>query len=78
MLLGKKCFIKLTFGSLITLWDTSVLMPTKLCSISTMMKQPKGVQKTILNYAAAAGILTIGLTYAAVPLYRMFCQVCNI
>jgi len=35
-------------------------------------------QKTILNYAAAAGILTIGLTYAAVPLYRMFCQVCNI
>lgn len=31
--------------------------------------------KTIFNYAAAAGILTIGLTYAAVPLYRMFCQV---
>ncbi len=25
-------------------------------------------------YAAAAGVATVGLSYAAVPLYRMFCQ----
>ncbi|CAB3381453.1 Hypothetical predicted protein [Cloeon dipterum] len=25
-------------------------------------------------YVAAAGVLTLGLSYAAVPLYRMFCQ----
>lgn len=27
-----------------------------------------------LYYVAAAGIATVGLSYAAVPLYRMFCQ----
>ena len=31
--------------------------------------------KTTLNYVTAVGVLTVGLTYAAVPLYRMFCQV---
>lgn len=31
--------------------------------------------RSTLYYAAAAGVLFIGFTYAAVPLYRMFCQV---
>ena len=31
--------------------------------------------RTTLNYVAATGILALGLTYAAVPLYRVFCQV---
>lgn len=30
--------------------------------------------KSTLYYLSAAGVLTIGLSYAAVPLYRMFCQ----
>uniref|UniRef100_A0A182J665 Cytochrome c oxidase assembly protein COX11, mitochondrial n=1 Tax=Anopheles atroparvus TaxID=41427 RepID=A0A182J665_ANOAO len=30
--------------------------------------------KTTVYYVAAAGVLTVGLSYAAVPLYRMFCQ----
>ncbi|KAF5299853.1 hypothetical protein FQA39_LY11390 [Lamprigera yunnana] len=30
--------------------------------------------KSTLYYVTAAGILVVGLSYAAVPLYRMFCQ----
>uniref|UniRef100_U5EF77 Cytochrome c oxidase assembly protein COX11, mitochondrial n=1 Tax=Corethrella appendiculata TaxID=1370023 RepID=U5EF77_9DIPT len=30
--------------------------------------------KSTLNYVIAAGVLAVGLSYAAVPLYRMFCQ----
>lgn len=29
--------------------------------------------KSTLYYAAGLGVLTVGLSYAAVPLYRMFC-----
>lgn len=31
--------------------------------------------KSTLYYVTAAGVLFAGATYAAVPLYRMFCQV---
>lgn len=31
--------------------------------------------RTIAYYATAAAVLTVGFSYAAVPLYRMFCQV---
>lgn len=31
--------------------------------------------KTILTYIAAAGVGMIGISYAAVPLYRLYCQV---
>lgn len=30
--------------------------------------------KSTLYYVTAAGVLAVGLSYAAVPLYRMFCQ----
>uniref|UniRef100_A0A1B0CEG9 Cytochrome c oxidase assembly protein COX11, mitochondrial n=1 Tax=Lutzomyia longipalpis TaxID=7200 RepID=A0A1B0CEG9_LUTLO len=30
--------------------------------------------RSTLYYVTAAGVLTVGLSYAAVPLYRMFCQ----
>lgn len=30
--------------------------------------------RTTIYYVAAAGVMTVGLSYAAVPLYRMFCQ----
>ncbi|KAJ8950172.1 hypothetical protein NQ314_008025 [Rhamnusium bicolor] len=33
----------------------------------------KGIKST-LYYVTAAGVITVGLSYAAVPLYRMFCQ----
>lgn len=31
--------------------------------------------RSTFNYMAAVGVLAVGMTYAAVPLYRMFCQV---
>lgn len=45
--------------------------------------QPDKASQTLKNrstlyYATAAGVLFVGLTYAAVPLYRMFCQVSNV
>ncbi|KAL1451057.1 hypothetical protein WDU94_003351 [Cyamophila willieti] len=36
-------------------------------------KKNEGNQ-SILYYISAVGVLTVGCTYAAVPLYRMFCQ----
>lgn len=36
--------------------------------------QKKNVRST-LNYMVALGVMTVGLSYAAVPLYRIFCQV---
>lgn len=36
----------------------------------------KARNKTVLTYIAAAGVGMIGLSYAAVPLYRLYCQVC--
>lgn len=39
-------------------------------------KSTKSTQST-LNYVIALGVLTVGLSYAAVPLYRIFCQVHN-
>lgn len=35
----------------------------------------RGRNKTALTYIAAAGVGMIGLSYAAVPLYRLYCQV---
>lgn len=34
-------------------------------------------QKSTLYYLTAGGIFVAGASYAAVPLYRMFCQVSN-
>lgn len=35
----------------------------------------KGKIRSTLNYMVALGVMTVGLSYAAVPLYRIFCQV---
>ncbi|XP_014235556.1 cytochrome c oxidase assembly protein COX11, mitochondrial [Trichogramma pretiosum] len=37
------------------------------------LERKKRIRSTF-NYVTAAGILALGLTYAAVPLYRLFCQ----
>lgn len=36
--------------------------------------QNKNLRST-LYYVTAGGVLIVGMSYAAVPLYRMFCQV---
>ncbi|KAG5895344.1 hypothetical protein JTB14_003141 [Gonioctena quinquepunctata] len=40
---------------------------------STNEARSKSIRST-LYYVTAAGVVTVGLSYAAVPLYRMFCQ----
>ncbi|CAL9699179.1 unnamed protein product [Knipowitschia caucasica] len=37
--------------------------------------QRRNRNRTVLTYIAAAGVGMIGLSYAAVPLYRLYCQV---
>ncbi|GLH15120.1 AAEL006779-PA [Gryllus bimaculatus] len=37
-------------------------------------KQRQHRAKTTLYYVSAAGVLAVGMSYAAVPLYRIFCQ----
>lgn len=39
--------------------------------------QRKKIRST-LNYMIAVGVMTVGLSYAAVPLYRIFCQVSHL
>lgn len=41
---------------------------------SDPFKNDKG-RFTTVNYVAALGVITVGMSYAAVPLYRIFCQV---
>uniref|UniRef100_A0A3Q2YES3 Cytochrome c oxidase assembly protein COX11, mitochondrial n=1 Tax=Hippocampus comes TaxID=109280 RepID=A0A3Q2YES3_HIPCM len=37
-------------------------------------EQQKTRNKTVLTYVVAAGVAMVGLSYAAVPLYRLYCQ----
>ncbi|XP_022191485.2 cytochrome c oxidase assembly protein COX11, mitochondrial [Nilaparvata lugens] len=37
-------------------------------------KSKESENKSIVYYLSAIGVLTLGLSYAAVPLYRIFCQ----
>ena len=41
---------------------------------STGSRHPVGANKSTLLYLAAVVVSMLGLCYAAVPLYRMFCQ----
>lgn len=40
-----------------------------------LLHDQKGKNRSTLNYVIALGVMTVGLSYAAVPLYRIFCQV---
>lgn len=45
----------------------------KLSNVDSNAARKKSIRST-LYYAAAAVVVTVGLSYAAVPLYRLFCQ----
>jgi hypothetical protein len=57
-------------------------------SVLRSLKQQQNIKETVawaerqkklrstVYYVVATAVLTVGLSYAAVPLYRMFCQVC--
>lgn len=53
----------------------------QLCCNKTNRLESSEIKKksrSTLYYLTAAGILTVGMSYAAVPLYRIFCQVSHI
>ncbi|XP_037869845.1 cytochrome c oxidase assembly protein COX11, mitochondrial isoform X2 [Bombyx mori] len=51
-----------------------VLLMNRCCySVISAHDQKEKIRST-LNYMIALGIMTVGLSYAAVPLYRIFCQ----
>ncbi|XP_058459832.1 cytochrome c oxidase assembly protein COX11, mitochondrial [Malaya genurostris] len=60
----------------------SFLRPPKISPVflrSSGNKNPSDASRrhkirTTIYYVAAAGVMTVGMSYAAVPLYRMFCQ----
>lgn len=43
-------------------------------NLSSFEETQRNKNKSTLYYVTAAGVLVVGLSYAAVPLYRMFCQ----
>lgn len=54
-----------------------ILSPPKVftnCAVRELHQSTKSARST-LNYVIAVGVMTVGLSYAAVPLYRIFCQV---
>ena len=51
-----------------------VLVNRYVSSRTKAEAQKKGV-KTTLVYIGAAGVFMLGMTYAGVPLYRIFCKV---
>lgn len=50
-------------------------LETNVRFFSRQSGSPKSKLKSTVYYVAALGVLTVGLSYAAVPLYRIFCQV---
>lgn len=69
--LPRQQFVKLQF-------HTSVLRSLKeqqnVKETAGWTERQKKLRSTV-HYVVATAVLTIGLSYAAVPLYRMFCQV---
>lgn len=43
-------------------------------NLTSFQETQKKKIKTTLYYVIATGVVVVGLSYAAVPLYRMFCQ----
>lgn len=77
---------RLTLGVLSSKTPPLSLFQSKVCRLQTLRLKSTGKpssEETIRNfkirstlyYVTAAGVLAAGLSYAAVPLYRMFCQV---
>lgn len=63
-----KDFIKLTKN-----FHTGVFRA--LCKDQKGFSSPQSTKiKSTLYYVSALGVLVVGLSYAAVPLYRLFCQ----
>lgn len=53
--------------------QTSSLKRLNFSNSSNNEARKRSIRST-LYYVTAAGVVTVGLSYAAVPLYRLFCQ----
>lgn len=49
-----------------------------VCNKSTVASHWQKRNKTVMLYVTAGAVLVIGFSYAAVPLYTVFCQVSNL
>ncbi|XP_014368628.2 cytochrome c oxidase assembly protein COX11, mitochondrial [Papilio machaon] len=76
LLCMNRCFYNLRQNRVLNLVPT-LLIPAKIipnvCVSRGISNERKKIRST-LNYMIALGIATVGLSYAAVPLYRIFCQ----
>ncbi|XP_053606435.1 cytochrome c oxidase assembly protein COX11, mitochondrial [Plodia interpunctella] len=76
LLWSSRCFSN-TYKSSIFINSPPFLAPTKALRNVVLIRnahdQKKNIRST-LNYVIALGVMTVGLSYAAVPLYRIFCQ----
>jgi hypothetical protein len=52
----------------------SVKQQQNIKETAAWAERQKKLRSTV-HYVVATAVLTVGLSYAAVPLYRMFCQV---
>lgn len=56
---------------------SNILIPKNVLPSVNIVRashEQKKIRST-MNYMIALGVITVGLSYAAVPLYRIFCQV---
>ncbi|XP_028170161.1 cytochrome c oxidase assembly protein COX11, mitochondrial [Ostrinia furnacalis] len=71
-----RCYIN-TFRNNFTVSSPATLLVPKQIVQNVLNRgaheQKKNIRST-LNYMVALGVMTVGLSYAAVPLYRIFCQ----
>ncbi|KOB68380.1 Cytochrome c oxidase assembly protein cox11 [Operophtera brumata] len=73
------CTSRCHFKSLINSYGISspLLAPKKSLQQNVFFRgvhDQKSKIRSTLNYMVAMGVMTVGLSYAAVPLYRIFCQ----
>lgn len=74
LLMNRCCYSVIRYNFVV---NHQILIPKKPLQnviIRSAHDQKEKIRST-LNYMIALGIMTVGLSYAAVPLYRIFCQV---
>lgn len=76
-----KCYINTFRNNFIVSSPPASLLAPKIIVQNVINRgaheQKKNIRST-LNYMIALGVMTVGLSYAAVPLYRIFCQVSGV
>ncbi|XP_004933673.2 cytochrome c oxidase assembly protein COX11, mitochondrial isoform X1 [Bombyx mori] len=73
LLMNRCCYSVIRYNFVV---NHQILIPKKPLQnviIRSAHDQKEKIRST-LNYMIALGIMTVGLSYAAVPLYRIFCQ----